>query len=97
MSTLDSLYGFIDISGNSNVSMTYYHGPAIPQGAVFSGFNLWYFQRAQCQALVDFVLQNLWGMSRVGVVGQTPADGGAAPRARASRALRDRRGAGAGD
>jgi hypothetical protein len=28
---------------------------------VFSGFPVWYFQKAQCQQLVDFVLHDIWG------------------------------------
>ena len=51
-STLDTLY---EVKGQGvpppnenlhNVVMTYYHGPAVPQGMVFSGFNLWSFKRS---------------------------------------------------
>jgi hypothetical protein len=63
-STLDSLY--VVTGGTSTPGtpiMTYYHGS---EGGpvVFSGFPVWFFQRAQCQALVDFVLQDIWGLSR---------------------------------
>jgi len=67
-STLDSLYrgagsGLpLPAQNPHNVLMTYYHGPNAPP-VVFSGFNFWSFQRAQCQGLVDYVLQDLWGLS----------------------------------
>jgi hypothetical protein len=70
-STLDTLYyatggGLPSAPGGQqfNVCMTYYHGPGAPQGVVFSGFNIWSFRRAHIQALVDFVLQRMWGMVR---------------------------------
>jgi hypothetical protein len=68
-STLDTLY---EVKGQGvpppnenlhNVVMTYYHGPAVPQGMVFSGFNLWSFKRSDCRALVDFVFQELWRLN----------------------------------
>ena len=43
--------------------MTYYRGSECTP-VVFSGFPLWYFQRAQQIQLADFVLQGLWGMTR---------------------------------
>jgi hypothetical protein len=43
--------------------MTLYHGGENPT-FVFSGFPVWYFQRAQAIPLVDFVLQRIWGLSR---------------------------------
>jgi hypothetical protein len=70
VSALDTLYETTGPSlpgedtNASNVVMTYYHGSAVPQGMVFSGINIWFFKRTQCQALVDFVLQELWGMQR---------------------------------
>ena len=47
------------------VIMTYYHGPP-PQNqtSVHSGFALWFFKRSQSQQLVDFVLQNIWGLPK---------------------------------
>jgi hypothetical protein len=43
--------------------MTYYRG--LECGPVmFSGFPIWYFQRAQAIQLVDFVLQQVWGLTR---------------------------------
>jgi hypothetical protein len=50
-----------------SVVMTYYHGQ---ENAPFAhtGFSLWSYRRAHCAALVDFVLQQLWGMTRQGPV-----------------------------
>ena len=45
-----------------NVVMSYYHGPAVPQGMVFSGFNFWFWKRTECKALIDFVLQRMWSI-----------------------------------
>jgi hypothetical protein len=63
-STLDTLYetqgGAI---GSGWPVMTVYHGSE-NASFVFSGFPIWYFQRGQTIALVDFVLQRLWGLSR---------------------------------
>ena len=70
-STLDTLYRATGSSLPQNpgdtrhtVVMTHYHGPGIAQGFVFTGFNFWNFKRADCQTLVDFVLQELWHLSR---------------------------------
>ncbi len=68
-SALDTLYETAG-SGDAGIGrpvMTYYHGSEGPP-FVFSGFPLWYFQRAQSIQLVDFVLQRLFGMSRQPVV-----------------------------
>jgi hypothetical protein len=62
-STLDTLYltqGHV-APLNSPV-MTYYHGRE-NQPLVFSGFNLWYWRRSQCIQLVDWVLQQVWGLA----------------------------------
>ena len=63
-STLDTLYLAVGGSMPGPLPvMTYYHG--FESGpVVFSGFPIWYFQRVQCQAIVDFVLQDIWGLSR---------------------------------
>jgi len=63
-STLDTLYTAIGGTMPSQQPvMTYYHG--FQSGpVVFSGFPIWYFQKAQCQALVDFVLHDIWGLSK---------------------------------
>jgi hypothetical protein len=43
--------------------MTYYHGGEANQ-VVFTGFAPWNYARQDCIALVDFVLQDIWGLSR---------------------------------
>ena len=71
-STLDTLY--TAVGGSMPVQlpvMTYYHGfESAPM--VFSGFPIWYFQRKQCQQLVDFVLHDIWGLNK-----QAPASSAA--------------------
>jgi hypothetical protein len=81
-STLDTLY--ICRGGTALVNspvMTYYHGRE-NQPLVFSGFNLWYWRRAQCIPLVDWVLQSVWGLPRDPGAPRTP---GAAPVSAVSR------------
>ncbi|MCC6651208.1 MAG: hypothetical protein IT348_08690, partial [Candidatus Eisenbacteria bacterium] len=69
ISTLDTLFEFrggqlaTNITGERPASMTYYHGMEGPP-FVFTGFDLWSWTRADCAALVDFVLQDIWGMTR---------------------------------
>jgi hypothetical protein len=65
-STLDTLY---TVAGGSVPGvlpvMTYYHG--FHSGPVmFSGFPVWFFQKQQATKLVDFVLQDIWGLSKKG-------------------------------
>ena len=63
-STLDTLY--LARGGTALINspvMTYYHGRD-NQPLVFSGFNFWYWRRAQCIELVDWVLQSVWKLSR---------------------------------
>jgi hypothetical protein len=70
-------------------TMTWYHGSQANR-FVFSGFAPWDFRRDDAIALVDFVLQDLWGLDR------RPVDRGLAgasvsrPRPAATRALRGR-------
>jgi hypothetical protein len=45
-----------------NASMTIYRS-STTQPVIWSGLSLWDFQRAQTQQLVDFVLQQEWGLS----------------------------------
>jgi hypothetical protein len=66
-STLDTLY---DVSGNNLVLspapvMTYYHGLENAP-FIFSGFDLWSWTRGDAQALVDFVLHDVWGLQPTG-------------------------------
>jgi hypothetical protein len=66
-SALDSLYRAITFllppTPAQRVTMTYYHGEENPP-VMFSGFDIWSFTRADCQSLVDFVLQDVWGLTK---------------------------------
>jgi hypothetical protein len=44
--------------------MTIYHGGTTGQIQVFSGFQLWYWQRDEQIAIADFVLQHAWRLPR---------------------------------
>ena len=48
---------------NPAPTMTYYHGSTAHQ-FVFSGFSLWSYARQDCMQLVDFVLQDIWDLTR---------------------------------
>jgi hypothetical protein len=95
-SVLDSLYVVQGSSvpvGTGNVAMTVYHGAEGAQ-CIWTGFDLWSFQRSECIALVDGVLQGIWGLSRAPVSrgpaaapGFAAAPGPASARAPLSRAL----------
>ena len=67
-STLDTLYkatgGSLVPPGLNpvDVVMTRYH-PTSGESLIFTGFNIWSFRRSDCKSLVDFVLQQLWGLS----------------------------------
>jgi hypothetical protein len=99
-STLDTLYKVTASSlqpdtgpgALQSVVMTCYHG-ADNAPFIVTGFNLWNFRRSQCVGLVDFVLQQLWGMSRQQPVAAAVAPGSTmppvaklAPRERTARA-----------
>ena len=65
VSVLDTL---VDAAGGQLLlspapAMTFYHGPTAQQ-FVFSGFAPWDLTRADGIALVDFVLQDIWGLPR---------------------------------
>jgi hypothetical protein len=63
-SVLDTLYVTQGgQAGNGRPIMTLYH-PSDQGPVIFSGFPTWFFQRGQCIALTDFVLQRFWGMTR---------------------------------
>lgn len=90
-SALDTLYEFqggplvTNITGQRPVSMTWYHGVESAQ-AVFTGFPLWEWTRADCAGLVDFVLHDIWGLQKTGT---TPAKSAAiVDRARPAPVLR---------
>jgi hypothetical protein len=66
-STLDSLY---EVSHSSflaprGIAMTYYHGREYAP-FVFTGLPLWSWTFTDAQGLVDFVLQDIWGLARSG-------------------------------
>jgi hypothetical protein len=70
-----------------SVVMTYYRGAENPP-FVMTGFNLWNFRRADLVQLVDFVLQQLWGMTRSVPVAGPAEIGGADARRPYGRAAR---------
>lgn len=63
-------------------TMTYYHGNSARQ-FVFTGFAPWNYAREDCIALVDFVLQDLWGLPRQpvdrGSIAPSIKNGGSSP------------------
>jgi hypothetical protein len=90
-STLDTLMKASAgaIGGRPFPAMTYYHGRE--NGSVlFTGFSLWQWTRPDAQALVDFVLSDIWKLSRAG----TPGVSGPALQARPgpARVIGTRRG-----
>ncbi len=70
-------------TGRRPVAMTYYHGVEGPR-FVFSGFDLWTWSRRDVQGLVDFVLQDIWGMSRSAPASAPRASGRASPAGRSA-------------
>ena len=63
-SVLDTLYETVGgAAGSGRPMMTLYHGAEGPP-VVFSGFPAWYFKRSQCIAVIDWVLQSYWGLTR---------------------------------
>jgi hypothetical protein len=63
-STLDTLYLTYGLSAPpGRPMMTYYHGFTCEQ-MVFCGFALWHFTRPTVQQLGDFVLQQIFGMTK---------------------------------
>jgi hypothetical protein len=71
-SALDTLYHaygtayssqMLQAGSGVNATMTYYHGNE--NGPVmFQGTSTWDYRRADCQALVDFVLGTMWGLPK---------------------------------
>ena len=66
-SVLDSLYKLttsgLPASPEKRVLMTFYHGSENGP-VVFSGLDVWDFTWSDAQALVDFVLQDIWDMQK---------------------------------
>jgi hypothetical protein len=50
-------------AGYEPATMTWYHGVSSPE-FVFSGFPVWVWRRSDCQQLVDFVMQQIWHISK---------------------------------
>lgn len=78
-SRLDSLYRVVTFSlppsSFERVTMTH-HDRTIGGPVTFSGFAIWDFARDDGRALVDYVLQDLWGLSKqVTAAGARPALG----------------------
>jgi len=74
-----------------NAAMTIWHG-AGGAPVIFSGFDLWSHARPDCVSLVDFVLQNEWGLSRDAMVSVAPVPGADhVPRANRSIGVRSPR------
>jgi hypothetical protein len=64
VSVLDTLYETQGgAAGSGWPLMTLYHGSEAP-GLVCSGFPVWYFERDEGIAVVDWVLQHYWGLTR---------------------------------
>ncbi len=88
LSTLDTLYeaSGAALPGQHLPIMTYYHG-AQPRQMLFSGFSPWLFTRDDGQRLVDFVLQDIWGLAKAQAAsrGQGSATRLPAPSAHSSR------------
>jgi hypothetical protein len=66
-SVLDTLYNVVTFAlppiPERRVTMTYFHPPS-QAPFVFTGFNIWDFQRRDCLDLTDFVLQDVWGLTK---------------------------------
>jgi hypothetical protein len=68
VSTLDTLYRasgplLVQPQDNfHNVVMSSYHGSGSAL-LVFTGFDLWSYQRSRSKSLVDFVLHQMWGLN----------------------------------
>ena len=64
-SVLDTIYESVGGQlGGGRPVMTMWHGGTNGQKQVFTGFQLWYWQRSEQIAIVDWVLQTLWGLPR---------------------------------
>ncbi len=67
-SVLDTLYESVGGQlGSGRPVMTIMHPGDGSQRQVYAGFQLWYWQRNQQIALLDWVLQKVWGLTRTDV------------------------------
>jgi len=65
---LDTVYETVGGGmGSQKPTMTVWHGGDGTQRQVFSGFQLWYWQRDEQIAILDWVLQKIWGLPRADV------------------------------
>ena len=80
-SALDTLLDVVGgtVQPSPSPAMLYYHGRE--NGPVlFSGFDLWSWSRSEAQSLVDFVLRDVWGLTRSSSAAATaPATATAGP------------------
>lgn len=65
---LDTLYDvnttqLLNDTGQEKAAMTWYHG-TVAADFIFTGFPIWQFRKVDCQSLIDFVLQNMWGLTK---------------------------------
>ena len=87
---LDTLYEVTSASAGIDhaPAMLYYHGHDNTP-FVFTGFDLWSWSRTDCQALVDFVLGDVWQLPKSApAAGASRAAGARAPRPGVSRSTR---------
>ena len=77
-SALDTLYevSSTQLCVSPAPAMLYYHGRENTP-FVFTGFDLWSWSRADCQALVDFVLGDIWKLPKSGAAARPASASGA--------------------
>ncbi len=85
ITVLDTLYesqSIVLLTNGRAPTMTYYHGNQANQ-FVFSGFAPWNYVRQDCIGLIDFVFQDIWGLSRQpvdrGSIAPSIKSGGSSP------------------
>src|SRR5205814_8374255 len=67
-SVLDTVYESVGGQlGSDKPIMTVWHGGTTGDRQVFTGFQLWYWRRDEQIAIVDWVVQYLWGIPRQNV------------------------------
>jgi hypothetical protein len=88
-SALDTLLEVLGgtVQPSPSPAMLYYHGRE--NGPVlFSGFDLWSWSASDARSLVDFVLRDVWGLTRSSAAAATAPASAAAGPAREARARR---------
>jgi len=67
-SVIDTVYESVGGGlGSMRPVMTVWHGGTNGQRQIFSGFQLWYWRRESQLQIVDWVLQQAWGIPRENV------------------------------